>query len=533
MSPSVTTILGYSIEQFSSHYSQFLTDHPDNAKIGDYTARCLNGEKVPIYQIELYDNEGHKRCLEVLANPLLDDNEQCIGVEGIAHDITLLKQTCARLNWLSYYDDLTGLANRRLFTDRAEQMIALCQRNQEPMALLFLDVDRFKFVNDSLGHAAGDEVLKETAARLKSVVRESDIAARMGGDEFTLILPGADAEAAKIVAKKLQKKFSKPYELNEQQFRLGSSIGIAIFPQHGNDIDTLLQQADDAMYFAKKGKKGFAFCSSDQQHNNNRRLILERDLSKALAQQCYDDTFELKVVYQSKHCARSHQLIGYEALMRWQHPELGEISPVEFIPLAEESGLICELSRWMIRQVCHQAVCWSQTGIDFGKIAINISALELINLELAKNIIEQISAHHARCDWIELEINESALLKTPDIAIKTMEQLTNAGVFIAIDDFGTGYSSLVHMKNLPANYIKIDQSFIHNILHSTTDQAVVHAVIAMSHALHKKVIAEGVETEQQLQFLTDHGCDAVQGYWFSKPVAAQELNTRPAMAETA
>ncbi len=484
----------------------------------------MNGENTPAYEIEVFDSKGHKCCLEVLENPVYDNDGQFIGFEGIAHDITLIKQTRERLSWLSYYDDLTGLANRRLFTDRAEQMIMLSNRNQESIALLFLDIDRFKMVNDSLGHAAGDEALKETASRLQAQLRDSDVAARMGGDEFTLVLPDTDADAAEIVTKKLIKHLLTPYDLNGQQFILGSSIGIAIYPQDGKDFDTLLQQADNAMYQAKKQKTGYAFCSSDQQQTNSRRVLLEQTLRNALAQNCYDPTFELKIVFQSKHDVLDNKLVGYEALMRWHHPELGMISPLEFIPLAEETGLIVELSRWVITRVCKQTVLWKETGFEFGKIAINISAVELINFELANNIIALINAVGAKQEWIEIEITESALMKTPDVAIKVMQQLVNSGVLIAIDDFGTGYSSLSYLKNLPASYIKIDQSFIRNLLKSPEDQAVVHAVVAMSHALGKKVIAEGVETEEQLQFLAENGCDIAQGYFFSRPISAEEFS---------
>ncbi len=525
LSPSITTILGYSVDDFLKHYSTYQTDHPDNAKVDEYTARCLKGEKVPAYEVEVLDNNGHKRCLEVLESPLYNDDGQCIGLEGIAHDITLLKQTQDRLNWLSYYDDLTGLANRRLFTDRIEQMLALSHRHQQSMALLFLDIDRFKTINDSLGHAAGDEVLKETALRLQAQLRDSDIAARMGGDEFTLALPDADANAAEVVAKKLLQNLLSPYVLNDQQFILGSSIGIAIYPQDGKDAETLLQHADTAMYFAKKTKKGYAFCSSDLHQTNNRRFLLEQALRAALAQQCYDESFELKVYYQVKHDIQNNCLLGYEALMRWQHPEFGMISPAEFIPLAEESGLITELSHWILTRICLQTVCWAQKGFDFGKVALNISAVELINFELAKRIIAQIDATGAQREWIEIEITESALMKTPDVAIKIMKELMEAGVLIAIDDFGTGYSSLSYLKNLPATFIKIDQSFICNLLNSPEDQAVVQAVVAMSHALGKKVIAEGVETQEQLRFLIKNGCDIAQGYWFAEPVTAEAITS--------
>jgi diguanylate cyclase (GGDEF)-like protein/PAS domain S-box-containing protein len=523
ISPSISTILGYSVNNFIMNYSSYLTDHPNNEKIIGYTSQCLNGEKVPAYEIEILDSKGHKRSLEILENSVYNDIGDCIGIEGIAHDITLLKQTRDRLNWLSYYDDLTGLANRRLFKERVEHSISLSHRLKDQMALLFLDLDRFKIVNDSLGHAAGDEVLKETASRLQIELRNSDVAARIGGDEFTLILPATNAEAAEIVAKKILHSLLTPYVLNDQQFVLGTSIGIAIYPQDGNNAETLLQQADAAMYMAKKTKKGYAFCTSELHQTSNRRLQLEQALRKALEQNCYDDAFELNVVFQPKYCIKDNNIQGYEALMRWQHPDFGTVSPIEFIPLAEEAGLIIELSRWVITKVCKQAVRWSTEKIYFGKIAVNISAVELINFELAKNIIEQIDLTGAMREWIEVEITESALMKTPDVAIKVMQELVNAGVLIAIDDFGTGYSSLSYLKNLPASYIKIDQSFICNLLNSPEDQAVVQAVVAMSHALGKKVIAEGVETQEQLDFLTKNNCDIAQGYFFSKPITAKSF----------
>jgi diguanylate cyclase (GGDEF)-like protein/PAS domain S-box-containing protein len=525
LSPSVTNILGYSVEDLYKHYSTFLTDHPDNASIEDYTERYINGEKIPTHEIEVFDNKGHKHSLEVTVNTLYDDHGICIGLEGIAHDITLVKQTRDRLNWLSYYDDLTSLANRRLFKDRAEQIITLSHRQKQSMALLFLDLDRFKIVNDSLGHAVGDEVLKETASRIQAQLRDSDFAARMGGDEFTLILVDTNTDSAEIVAKKVLQSLLTPYLLNGQQFILGGSIGIAIYPKDGTDSETLLQQADNAMYFAKKEKIGYAFCSSGLHQISNRRLKLEQALRKALEQKCYDDTFELQIAYQSKHCVKSELIYGYEALVRWTHPDLGMISPVEFIPLAEETGLIAELSHWVLTRVCLQAVQWTKEQFNFGKIAINISAVELINSELANNIIEQIDTTSALHEWIEIEITESALMKSPNVAVNVMQQLVDAGILIAIDDFGTGYSSLSYLKNIPASYIKIDQSFIHNVLTSPEDQAVVRAVVAMSHALGKKVIAEGVETREQLEFVAQNGCDFAQGYLFSKPVVASKLIT--------
>ncbi len=523
LSPSISNILGYRIEDFLQHYSCYQTDNSENIKATEYIKRCLNGEKVPAYEVQVFDCKGQKRWLELLETALYNEDGQCIGLEGIAHDVTLLKQARERLNWLSYYDELTGLANRRLLTDRLEQMIALSHRQQESMALLFLDLNRFKIVNDSLGHAAGDEVLKETASRLRAQLRNSDIAARIGGDEFTLLLPATDAEAAKIVAQKIMQCFVSPFSLNDQQFFLSTSIGIAIYPQDGNTSETLLQQADNAMYFAKKNNQGYAFCTTDLQQIGNHRLRLEQALRSALRQDNQEEDFELCIVYQSKHYLQTGQIQGYEALMRWHHPELGDIAPIEFIQIAEETGLIVELSRWVIKHTSLQAIKWTQEGFDFGKIAINISAIELINYDLAKNIIHQINTTEALAKWFEIEITESALMKTPDIAIKVMQELVDAGIFITIDDFGTGYSSLAYLKNIPASYIKIDQSFMRNILNSPEDQTVVRAVIAMSHALGKKVIAEGVETQEQVYFLTELGCDIAQGYCFSMPTPAAQI----------
>jgi diguanylate cyclase (GGDEF)-like protein/PAS domain S-box-containing protein len=523
LSPSIHNILGYSINEFLNHYSTYLTDNAENAKIDEYTKKCLSGTKTPAYELEIYHRDGHKCWLEVMENPIFDKSGNCIGVEGLAHDITLLKQTRERLNWLSYYDDLTRLANRRLFNDRFEQTLTRARRQKEQVALLFMDVDRFKMVNDTLGHAAGDIVLQETANRLQQQLRDSDMAARMGGDEFTVILPNTDKAAALIVTEKIIDSLAQPYILNNQQFILGSSIGITIFPQDDTNAETLLQLADSAMYEAKKSNLGFAFSSSDTHKMSNRRVLLEQDLRRALALRQYDETCELKVAFQSKHCTQDQRIVGYEALMRWQHPEMGMISPAEFIPLAEDCGLIMELSHWILTRVCLQTLEWNQSGFDFGKVAINISAVELINLDLATEILKRIDATGAQRDWLDIEITESALMKTPEVAGKIMQQLNDAGLNIAIDDFGTGYSSLSYLKNLPATYIKIDQSFIRGVLNSAQDQAVVNAVLAMSHALGKKVIAEGVESKEQFDYLATNGCDMVQGYWLSKPVSATEI----------
>ncbi|TXL22783.1 hypothetical protein BMR03_06395 [Methylococcaceae bacterium HT2] len=357
----------------------------------------------------------------------------------------------------------------------------------------------------------------------EALIRESDTAARIKSDEFALILLDSGNHSAKVVAKKILNSLLSPFMINNQQFSIGSSIGIAIYPQDGSDSDTLLQQADRAMYFAKNNNKAYAFCTPELDEEGKRRLEIEQGLRKALIENNKTGPVELTLVYQSKHYLHDNSIQGYEVLIRWQHPELGIISPSEFIPLAEQTGLIVDLSRWVITQASLQALQWEKDGIKFKNLAIKISAIELINFELAQNIISQIDATGAQREWIEIEMTESAVMKMPDVSIKFIEDLVNAGVLVIIDSFGTGHSSISYLKTLPASYLKIDQSFIKNIITSPEDQAVVQAMISMIHALDKKVIAAGVETPEQLQFLQESDCDIAQGYCFSKPSLAEQV----------
>ena len=523
VSPSITTVLGYSIEQFSKHYSTYQTDHPDNTKIDEYTQRCLKGEKVSAYQIEVLDIQGEKHTLKIQENPTFDNNGLCTGLSGIAHDITQLIQTREQITLLSYYDELTGLANHRLFSDRVEQMITLSHRQHQSLALLFIDLDGFKLINESYGHATGDTALKETANRLEALLRDSDTAARIGSDEFALILLDSGTHSAKVVAKKILNSLLSPFVVNDQQFSIGSSIGIAIYPQDGSDSETLLQQADKAMYYAKNNNKAYAFCTPELDEEGKRRLELEQALRKVLTENEAVDLHELTLVYQSKHYVNDNSIQGYDVLIRWQHPELGVISPSEFIPLAEQTGLIVDLSRWVITQAALQARQWAKDGVKFEKLAIKISAIELINFELAKNVISQIDATGALREWFEIEMTESAVMKMPDVSSKFIADLVNAGVLVVIDGFGMGQSSVSYLKTLPASYFKIDPSFMHNILANPEDQNVVQALITMAHALDKKVIATGIETPEQLHFLHEFGCDIAQGYCFSKPSLPEQV----------
>ena len=523
VSPSVSTVLGYSTSDFAKSYPSGLTAPPDNKSITDYTTRGLKGEQTPKYKIEILDKTGNKHCLEILETPLYDSAQQCIGLAGIAHDITRENQTQEQLSKLSYLDELTKLMNRPCFMGKLKEITYLAQQQQKNFALLIIGIDRFKIINNSLGHAAGDAALKETALRLQTHSQDTGIAARIGGDEFALIILNTSANATEKLVKQILQDLRAPITLNTNKFILSSSIGIASYPQDGIDGETLLQQAENAMYLAKKEKKGYAFCTTELHQANNRHLALEQALRKALAKNCYDDNFELQIVYQSKHYVANNKIHNYEALIRWQHPDLGLIEPEEFIALAKKIGLITKLNNWAITRVCLQAICWSKEGFNFGKISVNISPVELLDMKFTDNILEKIDATGARREWIELEINESAFMKKPEMATKIMQRLVDSEVLIAIDNFGAGHSSLSELKNLPATHIKIDPSFIRHITNNQKDQAVIRAIISMSHDLGQKVIAQGVETQEQLQFLVENNCDFAQGYWFSKPVTAQEI----------
>jgi diguanylate cyclase (GGDEF)-like protein/PAS domain S-box-containing protein len=522
ISPSVTHILGHKVSGFGSNYRQYLTDNPNNRLIANFVERSLKGEHIPPFEIEVFDAKGDAHSFEVLERPMYDEDDKCIGCEGIAHDITVRKQHQEKLFKLSHYDELTGLVNRYFFKEKLEEKIKIAQVLEQPMALLFLDLTRFKIINDNLGHSAGDHILQQAAQRILDLVTDTDSVSRFGGDKYCILLPQQSALEAEAIAQSLIQSFAQPFEVYEQTFILGCRIGVSLFPANGQDAETLLKQADSALYVAKKLPGGLAFCSEEQAIYNKRRLKLEQGLRLALASPRFDASYELSPVFQSLNRLPEGKLAGFEALMRWHHPELGPISPGEFIPIAEETGLIFELSNWMIRCVCRQLTQWHKEGFDFVRVSINLSAIELINVNLAEEILTLIHETGAQSSWLKMEITETALMAAPEQSIKTLQKLVDANINVAIDDFGTGYSSLSYLKSLPATSIKIDQSFIRNLMTSPEDRAVVKAVISMSHSLGKRVTAEGVETQEQLDFLIAHQCNYAQGYLFSRPLIAAD-----------
>lgn len=424
-----------------------------------------------------------------------------------------------QVEYLAFHDGLTGLPNRSLFSKLLAQSIAYASRYNKRLAVLFLDLDRFKQINDTLGHEAGDDLLKEVATRLKSALRESDIVARMGGDEFVAILPEMEDDSySTVVAKKILAAVAQSFTLVGQEFRITVSIGISIYPHDGLDEQTLTKNADVAMYQAKQeGKNNYQFYSDKMNANSLERLALESGLRHALE----NNEFELH--YQAKRDTQSGQITGMEALLRWQHKDLGTVAPLKFIPVAEESGLIVPIGKWVLRTACEQNVQWQKQGLPPLSIAVNLTERQFLDENLIRDLTKILKETKMAPDLLELEITESLLMHDVNKTLGILTQLKNMGVLIAIDDFGTGYSSLATLKQFPLNTIKIDRSFIRDVAKSPGDKALTEAIIAMGRALSLTVVAQGVETKAQADYLRRKDCDEFQGFYFYKPVPASEV----------
>ena len=433
-------------------------------------------------------------------------------------DLSENKKTEARLNYLAYHDPLTGLPNRLLFYDRLEQALARARRHKEPLAIMLLDLDRFQEINDTLGHETGDRLLKMTAKQLLKGVRESDTIAHLSGDEFFFILPDADAAGAERTASRLLKGFQIPFSIDSHELYVTPSIGISIYPYDGETPEILVKNADLAMYRAKaQGKNQYQFFTPDMGKAVFQRRTIENHLRKAIERE------EFRVHYQPQVNIESGRIVGMEALVRWQHPEQGMIPPLNFIPVAEETGLILPISDWVLRTACTQNKAWQAMGLPPVRVAINLAARQFQQQNLLENIFKVLDELNLPPQWLELEITESTAMQNLDVTIEILNQLSERGVRIAIDDFGTGYSSLSYLKKFPINALKIDRSFIKDVTLDPDSAAIVTAIIAMAKNLKVKVIAEGVETSEQLEFLRKYGCDEIQGYLFSRPVPPEDF----------
>lgn len=429
------------------------------------------------------------------------------------------KQYEARIEHLANHDSLTDLANRNLLSDRVAQAMAHARRDGLLLAVLFLDLDRFKSVNDSFGHALGDALLLEVSNRLKHVVRDGDTVARQGGDEFIILLTDVqDPQDILAVAHKIFDAFSAPFHIRGRELFMTTSIGATLYPDDGDDMQTLLRNADTAMYRAKEEHgNAFQFYSREMSVRAMERAELESALRRAL------DRKEFELFYQPKVTADNGRIIGAEALIRWHHPDLGLVSPTRFIPMAEEIGLIVPIGDWVLQTACAQNKAWQDEGLPAISVSVNLSARQFKHDGLVESIAHALHSMQLDARHLELELTESMVMNSAELFITKLNELKDLGVQLSIDDFGTGYSSLGYLKRFPLHHLKIDQSFVRDIATDADDAAITSTVISLGHSLNLKVIAEGVETEEQVAFLRDHDCDEMQGYYFSKPLPAREF----------
>jgi diguanylate cyclase (GGDEF)-like protein len=447
-------------------------------------------------------------------------NAQLVIATIEAHKLAEQVQTAKiELDHLAHHDVLTGLPNRILMYDRLTQAIALARRSGKQFAVLFMDLDRFKHINDSLGHPVGDQLLQSASQRLLGCVRQSDTISRLGGDEFVALLPDIDhPEDAALSAQKIIAAIALPHRIGQHDLHIGVSIGISIYPEDGLDAETLIKHADTAMYRAKdNGRNTYAFFEQEMTARAIARQSIEASLRLALERQ------EFVLLYQPKINLLSGTIVGIEALVRWQHPQRGLLEPAQFVPIAEDSGLILPIGRWVLREACLQSRAWQDAGLPPIPIAVNTSALEFRAGDFVEYLRATLEASRLEPRYLELELTESVLMRDAASADSVLHALAGLGVRLAVDDFGTGYSSLSYLRQFPINTLKIDQSFVNQITRNPDDATLVSAVISMGKSLKQRVIAEGVETAEQAAFLLAQHCDEGQGYFFGRPVGAEAL----------
>ena len=519
LSPAIGRVCGYAPEEVEGHaISEFL--HPEDVKQrieAQFQTRQTKQAQTIVYRFR--HKHGHYVWMEANVQAVWKNDEIITDVITVSRDITERKIAEQKIEFLAYHDALTELPNRLLARDRMHQAIATAERQKTKLALLFLDLDNFKTVNDSLGHAVGDLLLKAVAGRLKECVRDSDTLSRQGGDEFLIIM--TELESAEVVAPVLDKihdHIQRTFEIESNELTTSVSIGVAIYPDNGRDFDTLLKKADTAMYRAKEqGRNTYRFFDAKMNVDAVEHLNFRNGLRRAL------DRDEFVLHYQPQIDLLSGNLIGAEALIRWQHPELGLVAPGRFISVAEDSGLIVPIGEWVIREACRQAASWPKAGGRPVGVAVNLSAVQFKRGSLEKTVMRALDESGLHPALLELELTESILIRDTEEVLATVRRLKALGVKLSIDDFGTGYSSLSYLKRFSVDKLKIDQSFIRDMASDPEDEVIVRTIIQMAQSLDLRTIAEGVETEQMLSHLKLFHCDEVQGFHIAKPMPAENF----------
>jgi diguanylate cyclase (GGDEF)-like protein/PAS domain S-box-containing protein len=516
VNPAYTAITGYSREEVIGRTPYELT--PDLRSWEREQGVWEEVERTGLWQGEVWDRRRNGKIYPkwLTLSAVRDTSAQVVNFIKIFSDISERKEREERVRHLAHHDFLTDLPNRVLLSDRVTQAISLAGRSRARVALLFLDLDRFKNVNDSLGHSIGDKLLQEVARRLRTSVRASDTVSRLGGDEFVILVPEVtDPGDVAVLAQKVLEVVSEPYAIEGHELISSPSIGIAVYPTDGPDVETLLRNADAAMYHAKEsGRNNYQFFTPDMNTRAIERLSMERSLRRAL------ERGELRLHYQPQYEIATGRIVGMEALIRWEHPDLGLVSPGRFMPFAEESGLILPIGEWVLQEACRQNRAWQEAGLPRVRVAVNISALQFRQPGFADSVRRALTHSGLAARYLELEVTESVIMHDAERVTESLASLKRMGLELAIDDFGTGYSSLSYLKRFPIDRLKIDQSFVRDITTDHDDAAITSAIIALTRNLGLKTIAEGVETREQLEFLRAHGCDEVQGFLLGRPVEA-------------
>lgn len=520
VNPAFCAITGYTERQITDRHFIHLAFSRQQRELFNTIEQQLLRHKHWVGELWIRNKQRQAILVWLEINQVIDIKGETSHFVAVFTDITERKKAEEDLRFLASFDTLTGLPNRTLFQDRLNHAITQAHRANNIVALLFLDLDRFKHINDSMGHHVGDLLLKAVARRLQNAVRDGDTVARLGGDEFTIILEGvAKTKAATLISEKVLRAFQTPFLLDDKTLTISTSIGISLYPNDADNADSLIKFADTAMYHAKSsGRNNFQFYTSKLNEIATRHVQLESGLKEAIQRK------ELSLVYQPKFCLRDGSLTGLEALLRWYHTELGPISPVEFIPLAEETGIITQIGHWVINHACQQLAEWNSLGFNGITIAVNLSARQL-KADIISTIEVALAVSGLPAQSLELELTESMIMGNPQESVSILSKLKALGLTIAVDDFGTGYSSLSYLKRFPIDTLKIDREFVRDITNDPDDAAITSAIIALAHSLELNVVAEGVETQEQLNFLAMQGCDQVQGFLLSKPLNAEDCLT--------